>query len=146
MFARILGPFFAIVPATVAVRSAQMRILLSEFEANPMWAWVSGAFLLMSGLIIIGLHQYWRSAAAIMVSLLGWFLAVRGVLLLTVPQLYNSAGNALTGPVSYVLVRVGFGGLMSPRLGTKASRSRSVRAVAFSVTQEDTGKQRENSK
>lgn len=33
---------------------------------------------------------------------------MRGVLLLTVPQLYNSAGNALTGPIAYALVRIGF--------------------------------------
>ena len=76
-----------------------------------MWPWLYGAILLISGLVIIAFHQHWRGAAAIIVSLLGWFLAVRGVLLLTVPLPVTSAGNALTGPVSYALVRVFLVGL-----------------------------------
>jgi hypothetical protein len=96
MFARAFGPFFAIVPSIVAVRATtQMPVLLHEFASDPMWQWVLGAFLLMAGSVIIALHQYWRSAAAILVSLLGWFLAIRGVLVLAIPNVYNSAGNAL---------------------------------------------------
>ncbi|MGB7867810.1 MAG: hypothetical protein WBM01_05900 [Mycobacterium sp.] len=95
MFARALGPFFTIVPTTVAVRGAYMRTLFTEFKANPMWPWLFGAILLIAGLVIIAFHQYWRSPAAIIVSLVGWFLAIRGVLLLTVPQAYNAAGDAL---------------------------------------------------
>jgi hypothetical protein len=111
MFARVLGPYFVIVPAAIAVRGSYMRELFSEFGANPMWPWLYGAILLMSGLVIIAFHQYWRTAAAVIVSLLGWFLAVRGVLLLTVPQTYESAADAFAGPVAYGLVRVFFVGL-----------------------------------
>src|ERR1700755_589276 len=95
MFARALGPFFTIVPTTVAVRGSYMQALFTEFKANPMWPWLYGAILLMARLVIIACHQYWRSPAALIVSLLGWFLAVRGVLLLTVPQAYDAAGNAV---------------------------------------------------
>jgi len=38
MFARALGPFFTIVPTTVAVRGSYMRTLFTEFDSNPMWA------------------------------------------------------------------------------------------------------------
>lgn len=95
MFARVLGPFFTIVPITVAARGCYMRSLFTEFQANPMWAWLFGAILLMFGLVIIAFHQYWRSPAAIIVSLLGWFLAIRGLLLLTIPATYDAAGNAV---------------------------------------------------
>ena len=97
MFARVLGPFFTVVPTTVAVRGSYMRTLFTEFQANPMWSWLFGAILLMFGLVIIAFHQYWRGPAAIIVSLLGWFLAIRGVLLLTVPGAYDAAGKALYG-------------------------------------------------
>ena len=95
MFARVLGPFFTIVPTTVAVRGSYMRTLFTEFKANPMWPWLFGAILLIFGLVIIAFHQYWRSPAAIIVSVVGWFLAIRGVLLLTVPQAYDAAGDAI---------------------------------------------------
>jgi hypothetical protein len=71
-FARVLGPFFTIVPTTVAVRGSYMRTLFAEFKANPMWPWLFGAILLISGLVIIAFHQYWRSPAAIIVSVVGW--------------------------------------------------------------------------
>jgi hypothetical protein len=73
-----LGPFFTIVPTTVAVRGSYMRTLFAEFKANPMWPWLFGAILLILGLVIIAFHQYWRSPAAIIVSVVGWFLAIRG--------------------------------------------------------------------
>lgn len=95
MFARVLGPFFTIVPTTVAVRGSYMQALFTEFKANAMWPWLYGAILLMFGLLIIAFHQYWRSPAAIIVSVVGWFLAIRGVLLLTVPLAYDAAGNAV---------------------------------------------------
>jgi uncharacterized membrane protein len=95
MYARVLGPFFTIVPTTVAVRGSYMQTLFTEFKANPMWPWLFGAILLIAGLVIIAFHQYWRSPAAIIVSVVGWFLAIRGVLLLTVPGAYDAAGNAL---------------------------------------------------
>jgi uncharacterized membrane protein len=95
MFARVLGPFFTIEPITVAVRGSYVRTLFTEFKSNPMWPWLFGTILLIAGLAIIAFHQYWRSPAAIIVSVVGWFLAVRGVLLLTVPQVSNAAPNAV---------------------------------------------------
>ncbi len=96
MFARAFGPFFTIVPSIVAARAtSQMPVLLHEFQSDPMWQWVLGAVLLLWGSVIIAFHQYWRSAAAILVSLLGWFLAIRGVLVLAIPDVYDSAGATL---------------------------------------------------
>jgi uncharacterized membrane protein len=124
MFARALGPFFTIVPTTVAVRGAYMRELFTEFKANPMWPWLFGAILLISGLVIIAFHQYWRSPAAVIVSVVGWFLAIRGVLLLTVPGAYDAAGNALyssgtTAVIWVVLICLAAAGLYLTYVGWK---------------------------
>jgi uncharacterized membrane protein len=108
MFARVLGPFFAIVPTTVAIRGSYMQTLFAEFKANPMWPWLFGAILLMFGLVIIAFHQYWRSPAAIIVSVVGWFLAIRGVLLLTVTQAYSAAGDAIYSSGATVVIWVLF--------------------------------------
>ena len=108
MFARVLGPFLTIVPTTVAIRGSYMQTLFTQFKANPMWPWLFGAILLSMGVFVIAFHQYWRGPAAIIVSVFGWVAAVRGVILLTVPQAYNAAGNALVGPGAYAWVRVFF--------------------------------------
>lgn len=111
MFARAFGPFFLIVPSIVAVRAtSQMPVLLHEFSSDPMWQWVLGAVLLMWGSVIIAFHQYWRSVAAVLVSLLGWFLAIRGLLVLAIPDVYDAAGANLEQN-AIPLVRAIFGGV-----------------------------------
>jgi uncharacterized membrane protein HdeD (DUF308 family) len=116
MFARVMGPFLTIVPTTVAVRGAYMETLFNEFKANPMWAWLYGAILLISGLFIIALHQYWRSPAAVIVSLVGWFFLIRGILLLTVPQAYDAAGDAVYSSGARTVIWVLFACLASAGL------------------------------
>jgi hypothetical protein len=97
VFARVLGPFVAILGITVVARASQMRTLVSDFESNSVWAWVTGAFVLLMGLVVIALHPYWRGAAAVTVSLLGWVIALRGLLLLAFPAVFMKAANATIG-------------------------------------------------
>jgi hypothetical protein len=95
MFARVLGPFFVIACITAIVRAADMRAVVSDFGANPLWSWIGGAFVLIGGLIVVALHQYWRGLAAVIVSLLGWLVALRGLLLLAFPTAFMSMANSV---------------------------------------------------
>ncbi|BBZ14666.1 hypothetical protein [Mycobacterium branderi] len=110
-FARVLGPFIAVVPAIVAIRAASIGRQLSSFSEDPMWPWVLGALLFFSGLFIIAFHQYWRSVAAVIISLFGWFLLLRGFALLATPQLIEKGAENATESSSpaIAVVRVGFG-------------------------------------
>lgn len=99
MFARVLGPFFAVIAITVAVRAPDMATLLAQFTASKVWPWVMGAFILMGGIAIIAFHQYWRSPAAVIVSVLGWLLVARGVFLLAFPEAFASLANRMIGAV-----------------------------------------------
>jgi ABC-type Fe3+-siderophore transport system permease subunit len=70
------------------------------------------------------LHQYWRGPAAIIASLVGWFLAIRGALLLTVPQSHSAAGNAIYSSGAIAAVHVlaiclGLAGLYLTYIGWK---------------------------
>src|SRR5215471_16759152 len=60
LFARVLGPFLVIVDATAVARASEMQTLLSQFEANSLWTWVTGAFILLFGLTVVAAHPYWR--------------------------------------------------------------------------------------
>jgi hypothetical protein len=68
MFSRVLGPFLVIADVTAMARASDMPSLLAQFEANSLWTWVAGTFILVFGLIVVAGHQYWRGAAAIVVS------------------------------------------------------------------------------
>ena len=91
MFARVLGPYLVVVTATAMARGSRMRTLAAEFGANSVWPYVTGAFILLSGLVVVALHQYWRGAAAIIVSVLGWMTIAKGFVLMAFPSSYVSA-------------------------------------------------------
>lgn len=95
MFARVLGPFFVISCVTAVVRASDMRALVSDFGTNPLWPWVAGAFVLVGGLTIVALHQFWRGVAAVIVSVMGWLLTLRGLLLLAFPTTFMSMANSV---------------------------------------------------
>jgi hypothetical protein len=105
-FARVIGPFLMIVPAIIALRAPNMDVLASAFFEQPLWPWFAGAMLLFGGLFIIAHHQYWSSVPAVLISLFGWFLALRGLVLLLAPEWIERAVAAAT--FSTLLVRIGF--------------------------------------
>jgi len=109
-FARVIGPWLAIAPGIIVVRMPDMAVLAAAFFDNVLFAWFAGALLLISGLLIIAFHQYWSSVAAVMISLFGWFLTLRGLVLMAAPQLIERGTAASMGAVT--LVRLFFGALV----------------------------------
>ncbi|MEE6178105.1 hypothetical protein [Mycobacterium sp. 050134] len=97
MFSRVLGPFLVVVDVTAIARASEMQGLLSQFEANSMWAFVAGAFVLLFGLVVVAGHQCWQGPAAIIVSLLGWLIVLRGLLLVAFPRIFVSVADVMIG-------------------------------------------------
>lgn len=97
MFARVLGPFFTIIMVAAIARVADMRQVLSEFTASDVWPYVTGTFILAGGIAIVAFHQIWRGAAAIVVSVLGWLLVARGILLIAFPGVFASLADRMIG-------------------------------------------------
>jgi hypothetical protein len=109
-FARVMGPWLVIVPGIVALRASGMEALASEFFKSILFEWFAGALLLFGGLLIIAFHQYWSSAAAVLISLFGWVLGLRGLVLMAAPDLYERAAMSMD---SIPLVRLVFGVLVA---------------------------------
>jgi hypothetical protein len=96
LFARVLGPYLVIAMAVYAARMPDLRELLAAFDSNPMLGWVTGAFTLLTGLIIVAFHQQWKGAAAVIVSVLGWLTTIKGVVIMAFPGSYASVANVMT--------------------------------------------------
>jgi len=95
MFSRVLGPYLVIVTISALTRGSQMSTLIHDFGSNSVWPWVSGAFVLLGGLVVVTMHQNWRGAPATIVSLVGWLTVLKGTALLTFPGRYLSAGEVV---------------------------------------------------
>ena len=109
-FARVLGPWLAIAPGIIVLRASEMGALASEFFQSDLFVWFTGAGLLFGGLLIIAFHQYWSSVAAVLISLFGWILALRGLVLMAAPELYERAAMSMG---ALPLVRSIFGVLVA---------------------------------
>jgi hypothetical protein len=111
LLARVIGPFTMIVGAILMARTEEIPPVLTSFFQSSAMVWFVGGVLLLLGLVIIAIHQIWSSLAAIAISLFGWFLALRGVVLLVTPDLIQSAG--VTALTVQPLVRAAFGFLVA---------------------------------
>jgi len=137
MFARVLGPFLVIACATAGARASEMPALMKDFSANALWSWVAGAFVLIGGLVMIALHSYWRGPAAIVVSIMGWLVTLRGLLLLAFPKAFISMANSVIGTGAlWQAVCIGFAliGLYLTYVGWMPPSERSAQRAADATT------------
>jgi hypothetical protein len=56
-FARVIGPWLAIVPGIIVVRAPEMGTFASGFFENPLFVWFAGGLLLFGGLLIMPLDH-----------------------------------------------------------------------------------------
>ncbi len=100
----MIGPWLVIVPTLIVLRAPGMSALASDFFKAMRSCGLQ--VLLFAGLRIIAFHQYWSSVAAALISLFGWVLALRGLLLMAAPELYQRAAVVAD---TLFLVRIIFG-------------------------------------
>ena len=135
MFVKVLGPYVLVAAASLVPRPGYTKALLQAFDANSVWPWIAGAFVLPMGLAIVVLHPYWRGLAAASVSVLGWLTVLKGAALMTFPQTYLSMGqDALAGAPWWEasLVVMGLAGLYLTVIGWAPNRQRAEPAEGAS--------------
>jgi hypothetical protein len=108
-FARVIGPFVAVATLIIAIRLPDLTGLVDDLFANAVMPWILGATMLIAGLVVIAFHQYWRGVTAVLISLFGWFVALRGVTMMAFPSaIETGAGDALASPGLLLTARVFF--------------------------------------
>ncbi|MEU3622418.1 hypothetical protein BS329_31155 [Amycolatopsis coloradensis] len=109
-FARVIGPYVATFTIVYAIRLPDLPGLVGDLFAQPGLILLLGAMMLAAGLVIIGGHRSWRGPLAVTVSLFGWFVAIRGFLLIAVPGAVESGVDAtMLSPTALTVARVFFG-------------------------------------
>lgn len=103
LFARVLGPFVAVATVIIAIRLSQLGDLLSDLFTSGTLPWILGAAMLMMGLIVIAFHQYWYSVTAVLISLFGWFVALRGVAMMAFPTAIRTGADTTLGSPGLLL-------------------------------------------
>jgi hypothetical protein len=60
--------------------------MLDEFERSPALTFITGFICFVLGGVLIITHDVWTDVLAIIVSLIGWIVAVEGLLIMASPQ------------------------------------------------------------
>jgi hypothetical protein len=109
-FARVIGPYVATFTILYAIRLPDLLWLINDLFSQPVLVFMLGALMLGAGLVIIGGHRSWRGPLAITISAFGWFVAVRGFLLIADPTAVEATVDAtMLSPTATLLARLFFG-------------------------------------
>lgn len=127
VLARALGPYLVLTTVTAITRASDMRLLLSQFASDPVWPWVTGALVLLTGLVVISVQPFERRAASIAVSVLGCLMALKGFMWLAFPAAAASMSETLlsaTGWWQALLVLAGAAGFYLIYVGWRPTPAR----------------------
>ena len=93
----------------IAIRLPDLTGLVNDLFSNSALPWILGAMMFVCGLVVIAFHQYWYSLPAIVISVFGWFVALRGLTLMAFPTtIETGAGETLASPGLQLGARVFF--------------------------------------
>jgi hypothetical protein len=111
-FARVIGPYVATFGIVYAIRLPDLNGLVGDLFAQTFNVLMLGALMLAAGLVVIGLHRNWRGPLAVTISLFGWFVAIRGFLLIATPSTIQAGVDAtMLSPAATIVARVFFAAL-----------------------------------
>lgn len=91
--ARILGPLFVLAGILLITQPDRVIVSIGGFLTNPSLMNLAAFMTLLLGLAIVTFHQRWDSFTAIIISVIGWVMVVRGGVMLLAPDLILATAN-----------------------------------------------------
>ena len=93
--ARLLGPVMLVVGLAVFANPRGFREMAEEFMASRALMFLSGLLLMPAGFAIVLTHNVWTADWRVLITLLGWLIAIGGALRLFGPLFVVKAGHAM---------------------------------------------------
>ncbi len=93
--ARLIGPVMLVVGLAVFANPRGFRDMAEEFLASRALMFLSGLLLMPAGLAIVLTQNVWTADWRVLITLLGWLIAIGGALRLFGPLFVVKAGHAM---------------------------------------------------
>jgi hypothetical protein len=115
--AKLIGPWLVVVGVGVLLNANAYREMVVRLLHDPALMFISGAAALLIGLAIVLSHHVWVADWRVVITLIGWFSIVKGVMRLMFPGVgaavaQRYAGSKFPVVLSGVIV-IGIGGMLS---------------------------------
>jgi hypothetical protein len=83
--ARLIGPTFVAVGLGILLNGPFYTALIMEAVRSPTLIYFSGLMSLIPGLTILNVHRTWTGGWRVIVTIIGWLMAIGGVIRLVLP-------------------------------------------------------------
>jgi uncharacterized membrane protein len=93
--AKLIGPVMIVIGLAVIINHEEFRKLAQEFLSSRALMFLSGFVILPAGIAILIVHNIWRLDWRVIVTLIGWLLAVSGAVRMLAPKFVTERGNAM---------------------------------------------------
>jgi hypothetical protein len=105
--ARLMGPVMLAIGIGMALgllmEGATYSSLLKEFIASRALIFITGMLALLAGLAIVNAHNLWVRDWRVIVTILGWLLVLRGIMLLLFPAAVQTLGDRVVAAQSGIV-------------------------------------------
>jgi hypothetical protein len=93
--AKLLGPVLLLAGIAMLVNRKQLDAIAQEALRSPLLLLLLGIIDFAIGLAIVLTHNVWVADWRVIITLLGWFLMVRGAIRMLIPEQVKALGTRL---------------------------------------------------
>ena len=115
--ARLIGPPLVVIGIGVLLNEANYAAMIAEAAQSPTLIYLSGPLTILPGLAMLIVYRAWTADWRVVVTILGWLLAIGGVIRIVLPQFTASLASTLystsTGLTVFAVVVIVLGGFLS---------------------------------
>jgi len=115
--ARLTGPLLVVIGVGVLLNEANYAAIITEAAHSPTLIYLSGLLTLPLGLAILNVYRAWTADWRVIVTILGWLLAIGGVIRIVLPQFTATLATTLystsAGLTVFAVVVLVLGGYLS---------------------------------
>ena len=94
--ARILGPMLVVAGIMLITQQHRMLTALGGFLLDDALLILAAFVSMTMGLVLVTFHNRWDSITGSIITVLGYLMTIRGVILLLAPLVIHQAANAIT--------------------------------------------------
>jgi hypothetical protein len=117
MIAGLMGPTLLAIGIAMLINASHFLEMAEQIGNDPGLIFVSGILLLVAGLAIVRVHNFWNGGWRVVVTVLGWLAVIGGLLRMFLPfwaaSIASTLGQSSTPVIIGALLPLLVGGFLS---------------------------------
>lgn len=117
LIARLIGPVLVVIGIGIPLNEANYMAMITEGAASPILIYLGGLVTLSLGVAILNAYRAWTADWRVIITVLGWLLAIGGIIRIVLPHFTATLATTLystpTGLRVFAAVMFVLGGFLS---------------------------------